>query len=366
MSEEKFKTLLKNLHNAEEKKDKELEITALIELGKYHYVNEEFEKAKLSFENALKLNKKAKEVNYYLALILLQNDNYSKASEHLEKELEINSNNKNAKEILEKLKINANIPLVTMFILILNSLVFYFTYPKISFVQTIKYTLNYDTINITNAITSLFFHANLLHFAVNMIILISFGIILEKHVGSLKFLAIYLVSGIVGNIMQTLLYHNSFVLGASAALFGLLGAIILINPLLELKIFGFVKAPIILVFGGFFAINSFIQNYFELSNLNFITGDFAHMMGFLCGVLIAGLFYHDNTNIFYNWLLIFAGFWMIEYGAQNIISYFNTIGLWFLVLQFILITSGILIIIISYILLKNKMLRQEPSEVKSE
>lgn len=359
MSEEKFKTLLANLHSAQEKKDKELEVTVLIELGKYHYETENLEKAKLSFENAIKINKNPKEVNYYLSLISLQHDNYSKATEYLEKELEINPNHKSSKQILEKLKINANIPLVTIFLLIINSIVFYFTYPKISLVQTIKYTLNYETINITNAITSLFFHANLFHFAINMIILLSFGILLEKHVGSLKFLAIYLISGIVGNIMQTLIFHNSFVLGASAALFGLLGAIILINPLLELKIFGIFRAPIILIFGGFFAINTFIQNYFQISNLNFITGDFAHMMGFLCGVLIAGLFYHDNTNIFYNWLFIFGGFWMIEYGSINLISYFNSLSVLFLVLQIILITSGIIIITISYTLIKNKMLKLE-------
>lgn len=359
MSEQKALDLIGKLHKAQKEKNIELEIKYLIELGIYHYENKEFLKSKLSFENVLKLNKQIPEVNYYLALNSLSEDKLDDAKKHLEKELEINPSNIDAKNILEKLKINANIPLVTIFLILINFIVFYFTYPNISLLHTIKYTLSYDTISITNAITSLFFHANLIHFSVNMIILVSFGIILEKHIGSLKFLLIYLVSGIVGNIIQSIAYHNYFVLGASAALFGILGAIVIINPLLELKILGLIKAPIILVFGGFFAINTLIQNYLMQLNFNLVSGDIAHLIGFLSGILIISLFYHEKLNVFYNWLLIFIGFSLIIYSLENLIMYFSSINIIFIILQLIIIVTGIYMIIISYTILKTKLLKKE-------
>ena len=364
MSEQKAEDLVEKLHKAQKEKNKEVEVKILIELGLFHYENEDFSKSKLSFENALKLNPHIPEVNYYIALNLLHEEKLDDAKKHLEKEIEINPTNSDAKNILEKLKINANIPLVTIFLLILNSIVFYFTYPKISLVETIKYTLSYDTINITNAITSLFFHANLIHFIVNMAILIMFGIILEKHIGSLKFLLIYLVSGITGNIIQSVAYHNTFVLGASAALFGLLGAIVIINPLLELKLFGILKAPIILVFGGFFAINTLIQNYLSVLNFNLITGDIAHIIGFLCGILIISLFYHEKISVFYNWLLIFTGFFMITYSLENIFIYYNSIGILFFGIQILLLSIGTFMIVLSYAMLKIKFLKKDESKIE--
>ena len=193
-----------------------------------------------------------------------------------------------------------------------------------------------------------------------------FGIILEKHIGSLKFLLIYLVSGVTGNIIQSVAYHNTFVLGASAALFGLLGAIVIINPLLELKIFGILKAPIILVFGGFFAINTLIQNYLSVLNFNLITGDIAHMIGFLCGILIISLFYHEKISVFYNWLLIFLGFFMITYSLENLFIYYNSIGVLFFILQIMLLTIGTIMIILSYAMLKIKFLKKEESKIELE
>lgn len=181
-----------------------------------------------------------------------------------------------------------------------------------------------------------------------------FGIILEKHIGSLKFLTIYLISGMIGNSLQSMLYPNSFVLGASASLFGLLGAIILTDPLLELKIFGIIKTPIILLFGAFFAINALIENYFLNFGFNLVSADLAHLIGFMCGILITGIFYDDRISIFYNWLLIFAGFWLIEYAIKNIISNPNIISV--LILQIIFISIGFFAIIYSYKLLKMKLL----------
>ena len=358
MSEDNFEKLIMNLHFAQEKKDKNLQIKANVDLGIYHYQNEDFQKAKLSFENVLKINKNIIEINYYLALISLQNEKIDEAKNYLESELLINPQNKDAKTILEKIKINTNFPLITITLLMLNFFVFIFTYPKITLLETIKFTLSSQTLTLAHTISSLFFHVNIIHFTINMVILLMFGIILEKHIGSIKFLFIYLISGILGNITQAILYPNSFVLGASAAIFGLFGSILLINPLLKLKLLGIFNVPLIIILGGLFAFNAFIENYFNLLNLNLISAEIAHLIGFLIGIFITSIFYHENRTVFYNWLFIFCGFWLIEYSIENII--FNLhIEIIFIISQIILISIGCAIIYLSYNQVKIKILKIE-------
>jgi membrane associated rhomboid family serine protease len=75
-------------------------------------------------------------------------------------------------------------------------------------------------------ITSLFVHSpgSLLHIGFNMISLFIVGPILERLLGRARFLALYLVSGFGGSVGVLLLAPTTPVLGASGAIFGLLGA----------------------------------------------------------------------------------------------------------------------------------------------
>ncbi len=75
-------------------------------------------------------------------------------------------------------------------------------------------------------VTSLFVHSpgSLLHIGFNMISLFIVGPILERLIGRARFLALYLVSGFGGSVGVLLLAPTTPVLGASGAIFGLLGA----------------------------------------------------------------------------------------------------------------------------------------------
>lgn len=73
-------------------------------------------------------------------------------------------------------------------------------------------------------VTCIFMHAGIIHLAVNMWALWSAGRILERLVGSVGFLIMYLASGIAGS-MASLWWNGSIVsVGASGAIFGVLGA----------------------------------------------------------------------------------------------------------------------------------------------
>jgi rhomboid protease GluP len=72
-------------------------------------------------------------------------------------------------------------------------------------------------------ITPLFLHASILHIGFNMYALYLFGPGLERHFGHARFLALYFLSGFAGNVMS-MIFSPAPSLGASTAIFGLLGA----------------------------------------------------------------------------------------------------------------------------------------------
>jgi len=73
--------------------------------------------------------------------------------------------------------------------------------------------------------SAMFLHAGFLHVLFNMFSLYIFGPELEKIAGKARFITIYLLSGIVGNVATYLLNDSSYgSLGASGAIFGIFGA----------------------------------------------------------------------------------------------------------------------------------------------
>lgn len=80
--------------------------------------------------------------------------------------------------------------------------------------------------------TSMFLHASILHIIFNVIWLVILGLLFEEKMGSARFLSIYLIAGVAGNIAYGLINfgENSYAVGASGAIFGILGAILVLYP----------------------------------------------------------------------------------------------------------------------------------------
>lgn len=73
-------------------------------------------------------------------------------------------------------------------------------------------------------ITAAFLQANLLHIAFNMVALWWLGSPVELALGRARFLLLYLVSGLAGSAGALIVTPDAVTLGASGAIFGLLGA----------------------------------------------------------------------------------------------------------------------------------------------
>jgi membrane associated rhomboid family serine protease len=98
-------------------------------------------------------------------------------------------------------------------------------------------------------ITSMFMHSNLFHLLLNMLSLFFVGNILIKILGEKRFVSLYLLSGIFSGvffILSSLIFpseFNVYAVGASGAIFGLIGVLICLTPDLPVYIM-FVPVPI--------------------------------------------------------------------------------------------------------------------------
>ncbi len=73
-------------------------------------------------------------------------------------------------------------------------------------------------------VTPIFLHANLLHVGLNMLNFVVLGVFLERLVGHARFILIYLITGIISIIASFYFAPQEISVGASGAIFGLVGA----------------------------------------------------------------------------------------------------------------------------------------------
>lgn len=78
-------------------------------------------------------------------------------------------------------------------------------------------------------ITAAFLHANILHIGLNMLALVWLGAPVERYLGHLQYLALYLVSGLAGSAGALIATPTGITVGASGAIFGILGALLIIE-----------------------------------------------------------------------------------------------------------------------------------------
>jgi membrane associated rhomboid family serine protease len=78
-------------------------------------------------------------------------------------------------------------------------------------------------------ITAAFLHANIIHIGFNMLAIGWLGAPVERYVGHLRYLALYLVSGLAGSAGALIATPNGITVGASGAVFGILGALLIIE-----------------------------------------------------------------------------------------------------------------------------------------
>jgi membrane associated rhomboid family serine protease len=153
--------------------------------------------------------------------------------------------------------------------------------------------------------TSMFMHGGILHIAFNMLFLWIFGNNIEDAMGRGRFLAFYLLAGLVAVYSQALLDPNSTLptIGASGAIAGVLGAYALLLPrarVLTAVILIFfvtlIEIPAWVMLGVWFLLQ-FVPAVGQVAVPD-VTGSggvayFAHVGGFVFGLAFVKLFVRD-------------------------------------------------------------------------
>lgn len=137
--------------------------------------------------------------------------------------------------------------------------------------------------------TSMFLHFGIDHLLNNMVLLGALGWNLEMEIGKVRFLAVYLVSGIGGNIFS--LYYGvrtqeyAVSAGASGAVFGLMGA------LLYVVIANRGRLGRLSGRGMMFMVA--LSLYFGITSSG--VDNLAHIGGLVCGFVLAFILYRRKT-----------------------------------------------------------------------
>lgn len=133
-------------------------------------------------------------------------------------------------------------------------------------------------------VTSMFLHGGIQHIFFNMIALFFFGTYLENTIGGKNFFTLFLMGGIVGNLGYMLTASDPLIpaLGASGAVYGIMGALALLRPFLIVFAYGM---PLPLIVATFF------YALLDFAGL-FVPSGIAH------GAHLAGLFVGGVAGIY--------------------------------------------------------------------
>lgn len=131
----------------------------------------------------------------------------------------------------------------------------------------------------------IFLHFGIAHLLNNMICLVSFGYVIEKNLGLIRFLIIYIVAGIGGNLlsmyMELVSGSYSVSAGASGAIMGLAGALFLC-VIVNKGRFGDFSLRSMLIFIALTIYSGYVNSDVD---------DMAHLGGLIIGFVVAGIVY---------------------------------------------------------------------------
>ena len=136
-------------------------------------------------------------------------------------------------------------------------------------------------------VTHMFLHTDIWHLGNNMLILFCLGNALEHYVGKISYVAIYFFSGILAGLGSVVYNTDNIVsVGASGAVFGVVGAMVWLVVKNRGKLEGF-TVPRMVLFVAMSIYAGFVDQ--DVNNA-------AHIAGFIAGFLLAVLLYRKRSE----------------------------------------------------------------------
>lgn len=152
-------------------------------------------------------------------------------------------------------------------------------------------------------VSSMFLHGSWMHLLGNMLYLWIFGNNIEDVMGHAKFVLFYVLSGILAALSHALTEPSSQIpmVGASGAISAVLGAYILLFPrahvLVLLPMIGMTRIAAGIVLGMWF-VTQLISGGMSMGAAGGGVAFFAHIGGFIAGMVLIGLFKRKEVRFF--------------------------------------------------------------------
>lgn len=172
-------------------------------------------------------------------------------------------------------------PVVTYVLIVVNLMIFLYGMLHGNDELVELFGNNYELVQsgqIYRLFTCMFVHSDTMHILLNMYALYTIGPVVERYYGKGKYLFIYIISGLLGSVFSgVFMSANSISIGASGAIFGLLGSICYFTYYYRATLQGILRGSIIPVI----VINliiGFLSPSIDLS---------AHIGGLIGGILVS-------------------------------------------------------------------------------
>ncbi len=155
-----------------------------------------------------------------------------------------------------------------------------------------------ELVSYPSIITSMFLHADPFHLIGNVLILYLIGLPLEERIGSKNWGIIYFATGFVATMMFYMFHpaSPSFLLGASGAIYGIGGALLVLYPKDRIPMFigpiFSTRAPVWLAVGTMFVLSTILV----MMAIDDGVAHLAHFGGIIAGIFLAPMIVKDNET----------------------------------------------------------------------
>lgn len=189
----------------------------------------------------------------------------------------------------------------TLGIILANIILFLFQTEPLTSTHLLSDGANFAPFSLSNEpyrlVSSFFLHGGFFHLAINMFYLFVLGKGVEQRLGTLQFVNLYFLCGVMGSLFSCHFNLFSIGVGASGAVFGLYGFVVIDEWRTKAK-----KFSIIIKFIIFIALNYLLSVWLNIDQ-------YAHLGGFLTGIFI-----FLSSKYIDRFFLVFL-YWLIPMGV---------------------------------------------------
>lgn len=144
-------------------------------------------------------------------------------------------------------------------------------------------------------VTYMFLHGGVLHLLFNMLILFFLGSETERAIGTRHFVVLYFLAGILGGLGWLIASASGICIGASGAIFGVLGAFATLFPHRQITLLLFFVLPITMKAWVLAAVMTLVSLLYVIGHFEDGIAHSAHLAGVVAGYVYTYILFREGA-----------------------------------------------------------------------